>query len=372
MKRLVRRSRRGRLISFLPLGAALAALSLLGTGCDVSPPAATVNGTTITQSQLNSQLSLVVDNAYARCVIELQGNVPSSLEGVGGSTVSSQFASYQLSTMVLDRLVSQDLARRRVTVGSDDLASARVDLASQLQPSSSSGGTSPCGLAGSQLLQHVPSSFASRQIEYLADEEQLAAALGHLDLSGTGLLSYYSSHASQFAQVCLADIAVTSQSQAESIRNAVVSGSVPFATEARQNSIDVQTAQNGGGIPCVLSSQIQNAQILSAIASLGPGQVSQPISEAQQTGGTVWLLIEVTGTPELPFTEAVSQIRQTLLSSQDSKVSSEFDKITADAHVTVDPRYGTWSHLRGVSPPVPPASKYVLSPSADLPATLSG
>lgn len=338
----------------------------------MSPPAATVDGVTITQSQLNTQLTQVIDNSYSRCALELQGNLPSSIDGVGGNTVSSQFASYELSTMVLDTLVSQDLARRHVSVSSDALSAARVDLASQLQPSSATGGTSPCGLSGSQLLAHASSSFTTNQIQYLADQEQLAVALGHIDLRDSALRSYYASHASQFAEVCLSDIAVTSQAQAESIRNAVVSGAVPFATEAGQNSIDTQTATNGGAIPCVLGSEVQNTQILAAIASLGAGQVSQPISESQATGETVWLLIEVNGRPELPFAQALPQIRQTLLASEDSSVSSEFDRITADAKVTVDPRYGTWSHLRGVSAPVPPPSKDVLKPSADLPATLSG
>ena len=351
---------------------ALLAFGVATTGCDVSPPAATVDGATITQSQLDAQLSDVVQNQFTGCVLELQGtDLPSSLHGAGGSTVSSQLASYELSTMILEQLITQDLARLHRSVSTSDVSAARTDLEAQLDSSiesSSSSGSPTCAadLNGGELLERLPAGFSSQQVRYLADEEQLAVAVTHLDLSASAIEHYYFVHASQFAEVCLSDIEVASQAQAQSISSTISSGASTFAAEARQNSLDTSTAQNGGAIPCVPSSEVQNATILSAIASLSSGQVSQPVQVSTSSGGTAWLLLELTGRPELPLTEVAPQIRLTLLSGKDTGLSREFDRITTRARVTVDPQYGSWSHLHGVEPPVPPPAKYLPKGSASI------
>lgn len=353
--------------------AALLAVGVACTGCDVSPPAATVDGTTITQSQLDSELSQIAQNQYALCAVELQGANVTSVTGAGDSTVSSSFAAYELSTMVLNTLISQDLHQLHHPVTQSELVSATSDLAAEFDSASSSG-VSSCAqqLTGAQLLQRLPASFTSQQIRYLADEEQLAVAVAHVDLSSSALRSYYAAHPSDFAQTCISDIEVTSQQQAQLILAAITAGTSTFADEARQSSIDTQTASSGGVVsPCFTSAELQGSSILSQVSSLAPGQVSQPIQSTTSSGTTVWLLLEVDGQTETPFSQVVSQIRLTLLSAQDAKLSSEFNRIVSRAHVTVDPRYGTWGHLQGVKPPVPPPAKYVLSPSADEPASSS-
>jgi parvulin-like peptidyl-prolyl isomerase len=352
---------------------AVVAVGVAGGGCDVSPSAATVDGTTITQNKLDSQLSDVAQNEYARCALELQGaNLPSSLAGAGDSTVSSELASYELSTLILDQLIAQDLGRRHRPVTASELSTAREDLVAQFESSISSGSSScPAQVTGQQLFRRLPPGFSSEQVGYLADEEQLAVTVTHVDLSTEALERYYLTNASQFAEVCLSDIVVASQAQAESILGAVSSGAATFAAEARQSSTDTQTAQNGGAIPCVASSEVQNPTIISAISSLAPGQVSQPVQSTTSSGATVWLLLQVNAKPEIPFAQVRSQIRLTLLYGQNSELSREFDRITSGARVTVDPRYGSWSRLRGVRPPVPPAAKYLLSPGADQPGSSS-
>jgi len=354
-------------VKILPGLVLLAVLAVAGSGCDVAAPAATVDGVAITQSQLDAQLTDVVGDQYAACVLELQGtNLPSSLTGAGGSTVSSQFASSELSSLVLEDLISQDLARHHHEVTASQTEAAKQDLDAQLG-SAISQSSSPCPvqLTGAQLLSRVPAAFAAEQVRYLADEEQLAVAVAHVDLSTTSLERYYRANPSQFAEICLSDIAVTSQSDAQLILGAIDSGSETFAAAARQSSIDTSTAQNGGVIPCVASSEVQNSSLLSAISGLSVGQVSQPVEETSSTGTTLWLLLEVDARPELPFAQVRSQIRESLLSAQDSKLSAEFDQLASHADVSVDPRYGTWARLQGVRPPVAPSAKDVLAPAAD-------
>jgi parvulin-like peptidyl-prolyl isomerase len=366
--------RRGRRLSSLSATAALAGLAALGTvttGCDVSPPAATVNGSTITQSQLDSQLSDIVNNQAARCALDLQGNLPSSLQGVGDGTVSTQLVSYELSTLVLGDLVSQDLTRRHVAVTSSATSSARDDLENELEPSTTSGQSSPCGLTGRQLFERLPLAFSNQELGFLTNEEELAVTLGHLNLGTSSLKRYYATHPSDFAELCLSDIEVSSQAEAQSIRNSIASGGTTFGDAARQNSLDTATSPNGGANPCFLGSELQNPPILSAVSGLAPGQLSQPVQVSGSTGQSAWFLLELNGRPELPFDQAKFQIRQTLLATEGSRVSSELERLSSRAKVNVDPRYGSWDRLRGITAPVPPPAKYVLAPSADVPSGIS-
>ena len=343
---------------------ALAALAALGTACDLSPPAATVGSSTITRSQLDAELSQIAGNDFARCALQLQGvNLAGPITGAGDGTVTSSFATFELSTLVLQRLVDQDLARRGTAVTDTDLRAARADFASQLTPTSSS---SPCGVSGQALVARLPATFTDEQVRFLAAQERLAAVLGHVDVSEAALRQYYDTHPTQFQQICLSDIAVQTQTQAQQIHDAIAGGKATFEDEARQSSIDSQTAPGGGRIPCIASSQVLNSVILGAIAGLGAGQLSQPVFEPQATGGSgVWFVLRVDGRPQVPFTEAEPQIRQQLLSAQNSAVSAEFTRITRRADVVVDPRYGRWTATQGVRAPVAPKASLLLSPSAD-------
>ncbi|MHB8330009.1 MAG: peptidylprolyl isomerase [Acidimicrobiales bacterium] len=344
--------------------ALLCALAVAGAGCDVSATAATVGGSTITRSALDAQLSQIAGSAYAQCALQIQGvNLPTPLTGAGDFTVNSAFATFELSTLVLERLVDEDLARRHHPVTAAAVRAAHADFVAQLTPSSSA---SPCpgAIAGQRLVAQLPAGFVDAQVRFLAAQEQLASALGHVDLGQAALLRYYKANAAQFDEVCLSDIAVSTQSQAQSIHDAIAGGTTTFAAQAQQSSIDTQTAPNGGAIPCVPSSQIVNSVILGAIAGLSPGQMSQPVFEAQAGTNGVWFIIQVDGRPRVPFAQAEPQIRQNLLAAQNAAVSAEFTRITHHASVVVDPRYGSWSADQGVRPPVPPRPSDLLSPGA--------
>jgi hypothetical protein len=357
---------------------ALVALGAAGTACDLSPPAATVGTTTITRSQLDDQLALIAGNTDAQCALQLQGvNLAGPLTGAGDRTVTTSFATFELSTLVVQRLVDQDLARRGHPVTTANLQAARQDLVAQLTPTNAS---SPCGLSGPSLLARLPKDFLDEQVQFLAAQEQLASVVGHVDVSHGALVRYYDTHPTQFQEVCLSAIAVQTQAQAQQIHDAIAGGHATFENEAMQFSIDTQSAQSGGRIGCVPSAQIVNSVILDAISGLSSGQLSQAVFEPQtgSNGAGIWVVLRVDGRPIVPFAQAESQIRQQLLSSQNSAVSAEFTKLTRRAHVVVDPRYGSWAGVAGVRAPLAPKPSYLLSPSADQgpapagPGTLAG
>ena len=352
----------------------LAALAAVGAGsaaCDLSPPAASVDGSTVSRSQLDSELLSISQSAYAQCALEMQGlNLLSGSGGAGDFTVPADLASYELSTLVVERLADEKLEGLGHPVTSADLTDARTDLASELTPGSS--GSSPCpgGIYGQQLVQRLPAGFRDNEVQFLAAQEQLAVTLGRVDVSTPALLAYYQAHQSQFQELCLSDIAVTSQAQAQSIRSAIESGSQRFAAEAQQSSIDTQTAADGGEIPCVESSEVVNSVILDAVTGLSQGQISQPVFENTSTSAGaagVWFLLELDGRPAIPFADAESQIRQQLLAAQDSTVSAVFSRMVKAAKVSIDPRYGSWTPQSGIQPPEPPPADDLLSRTADQP-----
>ena len=343
-----------------------AGICVATSGCDLSSPAATVNGVSITRAELDARLSNALESRYARCVLELQGgSFPSSVTGVGGSTVNSQLATYELSALVLNELISQDLGRRHRPVTASALSAARQDLVAELGASSSANSACPSRVTAGQLLRRAPSDLSSQEVGFLAELEQLVVAVTHLNLSTAALHRYYFLNSSDFAEVCLSDISVSSQAQAQSILGDVSAGSATFAAEARQSSTDTQTAQEGGDLGCFPSSELQGSPILPGISSLVPGQVSQPIETTDASGGTIWLLIQLNARTVKPFAQVTSQIRLMLLGGQNAAVSGELSRIIRRAQVTVDPRYGTWNGLKEVMPPVSPPGKDLLSPSAD-------
>ncbi len=349
----------------LPVLAALAALSVAGAACDLVPPAATVDGSTVSRSQLDSQLSAIAGSAYAQCSLELLGvSLPSPVTGAGQFTVSTKLAGDELEILVLSRLIENDLVRRGRPLSSGALADARADLAVELTPPS--GYSSPCpgALAGQALVNRLPVAFRSQQVQFLAAKEQLAITLGHVNVSRAALLAYYQAHPTEFQEVCLSDIAVDSQSEAQSIRAAIVSGSQNFAAEAEQNSLDTDTAADGGQIGCV-ATDIVNGTIASTIAGLAPGQTSQPFFEQTSSSGAggVWLLLKVDGRPSVPFSP--SQVREQLLAAQDDTVSAALSKLAKAANVILDPRFGAWNGAEGISPPETPPAADLLSSGAD-------
>ncbi|HXX91122.1 MAG TPA: peptidylprolyl isomerase [Acidimicrobiales bacterium] len=357
----------------LPL-ALLGALAVSATACDAAPNAAVVNGVAISQSQLLDDLSTIVGGdpsqiTPAACMLQLQGaSVPLPGNGVGDDTVTQALAAYQLTTLVIEELVHQRLAQLGHQVTAADIAAAQTDLTAQLSPSSTQG-TSPCGLSGAQLAAQVPAGFYHRQVVALAEQEKLAAIVGNVDLSTGAMAAYYQAHPQEFQLICLSDIAVNTQAQAAQLRQAITSGSTSFEAAATQNSVDTQTAPNGGQIPCVPMSQVQNQVILGAISGLKPGDVSQPVNNpASATGGqSVWLLLKIDDEPVVPFSQAQSQIRQELLAAQNNQVTAEFSRLTHSSDVTVNPQYGSWSKLAGVRSPTPPPARDLLSPFANIP-----
>jgi hypothetical protein len=358
------------------LSGALVALAVVVTGslaaaCDITPPAASSNGATISTASLNSQLHTLETTAAGGCLLQLENAqlADTSGQGDGGpGTYTMTFANAVLNNQVGDLLAEQFAASKGITVTPADLDTAKSDFVSTLdgeissavQQSESEGTISFCqdasgaSITGAALLAGLPSDLRTAQIRNQAVDEKL---LAHgADLSPAAVAAYYDANQALFTQACVSVIATDTQAHAEQLV-AEINGGTSFADVAKANSLDSQTAANGGALGCDYTvSQVEQAL---QVQSLTPGQ---PIAPVQDSSTGQWIIYEVTSQTVEPLSAAASVARRELLQATDNvnRVSREIVAFARSSDVSVDPRYGTWKRL-AIVPPVAPPSRYLLT-----------
>jgi len=343
---------------------------VLGSACDITPPAATANGSTISRATLNNQLNALDNTAAGGCLLQLEAaNLnPATAQGTGGpGTYSMTFTGSVLNNQVFDLLAEQYALQEGISISSADLAGAKSDFAStldgeisqQVQSAQSAGVASLCQAAnganttGTQLLAGLPSDVAAAQIRSQAVYEKLLAR--GADLSSSAVDNYYAQNQAQFTEACVSVITAATQSDATQIVDQLNAGA-SFAAVAKASSLDAQSAANGGLLGCTYSqAQVEQALQQQTVT------VGKPIAPVQDPNSGQWVIYEVTSQSLVPLSAATSVIRRELLQATPNadRVSGEIVAFARHSNVSVDPQYGTWKALT-VVPPVAPPSKYLL------------
>ena len=343
---------------------------VLGSACDVTPPAATANGSVISTASLNNQLNALETTPAGGCLLQLEAaNLnPATAQGTGGpGTYSMAFTVSVLDNQVGDLLAEQYADSVGISISSADLDSAKSDFAStldgeisqQVQSAQSAGVTSYCQAAdgtnttGAQLLAGLPAGVAAAQIRNQAVDEKLLAR--GADLSSSAVDNYYAQNQAQFTQACVSVITAATQSDATQIVDQLNAGA-SFASVAKASSLDAQSAANGGLLGCTYTqAQVEQALQQPTIT------VGKPIAPVQDPNSGQWVIYEVTSQSLEPVSAAASVIRRELLqvTANVDRVSREIVAFAGHSNVSVDPQYGTWKALT-VVPPVGPPSKYLL------------
>ncbi|HEY5097187.1 MAG TPA: peptidylprolyl isomerase, partial [Acidimicrobiales bacterium] len=334
------------------------------------PPAASANGSSISTATLNTQLRTLETTAAGGCLLQLQDPqlASSSGQGAGGpGTYTMTFTNAVLNNQVGDLLAEQFASSKGITISSPDLATAKTDLQATLngeigaavQQASASGALSFCqdatgaAISGTTLLGDLPSSVASGQIRNQAVDEKLLAR--GADLSPAAVAAYYQANLAQFTTACVSLIATDTEAHANQLV-AQINGGASFADVAKANSLDSQTAANGGALGCNYT-QAQVEQALQ-VQSVTPGQ---PIAPVQDSTNGEWVIYEVTSQTVAPLSAAGPVARRELLQSTANvnRVSREIVAFARTSDVSVDPQYGAWKRIT-VVPPVAPPSRYLL------------
>jgi parvulin-like peptidyl-prolyl isomerase len=349
----------------------LIASGALSAACNVTPPAATANGTVISTNSLNSQLRTLQSTQYGACLLQLEnpGSTPTSGQGAGGpGTYTTAFAGAVLESEVGELLAQQYALSKGLTVSSADLSTARSEFAATLdgeisaavQQSVSTGSTSFCespsgsNLTGAQLLAGLPKSVADAQVLNQAYDEKLLA--DGADLSARAIFDFYLANKSEFTADCVSRIVTSSESAADQVV-AQLNAGASFASVAKSNSIDTQTAANGGALGCSFSQSEVEQQLEQQNIPVG-----RPTAPVQSSGSGQWFIYEVTSQTLEPLSAVTSVVRRELLQATANvdRVSKEIIAFAHRSEVTVDPRYGTWERAT-IVPPVAPPPQYLLA-----------
>lgn len=364
---------------------ALGALVVGATGCNVSPSAATVNGVAISQSTLNGVLATEIANGGAQCAAQYQSGQTGSPLGEGsqsdGTTpnaVTPAFADNALETLILQELEVQTLARHRITVTGADVTAATTDYENQLEEQESEAATdstTPPGCALSTTLPlagQLPRAFLRREAVSLADQEMFEVAVAHVDLGTAALESYYHAHRTEVTKECLNVIVADTEAAAQTLHNEIAAGA-SFATAATAAGSDTSITPPGGTLACEYPAQADQqfgTTLAATIDALSTGQLAPPLTWQTETstGGTAtyYLVLQMRQHQLVPFATLAASIRQAILEQHSAAVGETLNKMVGTAHVTVDPRYGTWSPKHGVTVPTPPPPAFVLNAKANV------
>ncbi len=361
--------------------AVLAGLAVAGTSCTLQHPAARVGGVAIPHSALSSQLQALTDvsNPAARCAIEILTGTQVQPYGAGQGTVPVALVDSELGTLVQNEAEGQALAARHITVTAADLTAARQDFVTELQEAyqqlSQSGGALSAACSNVQLptiISQLPRAFVTQETQMLARQEKLQSLFGHIDVTLAGLRRYYASHKANFTQVCLNLLVADSAANAQKLHRAVTSGT-SFAAAASNPAADPTNTPPGGQLRCVYPNQITStfgSSAASILDNLPVGGVSNPVpvSSSSPTGpATYYLIAQMRQRHLVPLDSTLqSQLRLALLQQGNQAASAGISKILSQASVWIDPRYGSWNHLKQqILPPSSPRCSDLLNTSAD-------
>lgn len=342
----------------LLLLAALGA-SVIAAGCDLAPYAARVNGTTISQSDLNSDLGAIRQNEAFLSALQSQGQVL----GSGESTFDSQFVASVLGGKIRVALVRQELARRGIDVSSSDLDLARQNVVASF---ANQAGSTQAGMA---VFDAFPPSYQDELVRDSAELTLLEASLAHVDISPAGLQRYYQAHQSDYAKVCVSQIQVADQATAQQLLYLIGQGA-SFASVARSRSTDSSSADNGGALGCAPTRDLSTA-LAPVIDNLVAGQVAGPV---QLEGQGPWHLFQVTSRTIQPFSEVEAQVQVDAIGQQATAVTGYVNRLGRRSSIVVNPVYGRYvgaGALGGVLPPIPPRRSLLTVPTTPGASTVT-
>ncbi len=355
------------------------AAGLLTTACNVTPPAATINGATISVSALNDQLRSFNSTQVGHCLLTAETGQTTQFQtqGTGGpGTYDMAFTDSILENSVGNELAFQLAASKGLNASASDLKTAQQNFVATLngeisaaaQQASQSGTGSYCvaasgqPLTGDQVMAALPATIRNALIANNAVDEKLLA--DRADISDAAISSYYAANRGLFTADCVSWIVTDSQDHANQYA-AQINAGTSFSDVAKAHSLDTQTASSGGTLGCSFTqSQVEQAlQVQSA-------PVGSPIGPIQDTRSGAWEIYEITSQRVASLSDVRSDVIQQLLqtATNGNRIAKEIQTYARHSNVSIDPQYGTWKG-QGVVAPVAPPAQYLLAAVSGQPQT---
>jgi foldase protein PrsA len=310
-------------------------LALVATACgSVSPYAAKVDDKSISQDDLERELrSIAANGPYLKMVESRQ-----QVKGTGAGTFDAAFTALALTRQIYYQLIGNELAKRKLTVSESDLTAARATVIEQIQ--------------GEDVFKDFPKDYQEELIERQAQLDLLTLSLsGATGSPEQAARAYYDSHREQFASACVSHILVPTQEKADEIKARIGRGE-DYATIARAESQDTQSAQKGGELGCDITQETGFVpEFLLAVFSQPVGEVGTPVKT--QFG---FHIIKVTSRDVPPYDQVKDDARRQLTTSGQEKLLTWLQETVSTAKIEVNPKYGTFNK-EGASPGVVPPAR---------------
>jgi len=302
------------------------ALSACSAGSD---PAATIGAHEISDTQLT------FDTKLYTFLTGLSG-APCGTP-VGDESDASACARFTLGNDIREEIVKDYAA-------SHDLSVAQTDIDNAIEQVSQSLGSVEAldQKLKSEGLEHRDLVTLARRLLLFNEVEQAIAAERVTD---EDLQPIYEQQKDQFTNVEVSHILVPTEQEAKDIAAEVTPEN--FAEVAKEDSIDTQSAKNGGSLGTFSQAdflQTFDPTFAQAALSLQPGEISEPVQT--QFG---WHVIELNSREQASFAD----IRDQLVAQIEQQVFQDWLTERAEAlDVEVNPRYGRFDPDSGNITPI--------------------
>jgi len=348
--------------------------------------AATVNGTTISQQDLNSDVSAIANSAYYQCYLNSEEYLSSEgseeappVLGAGTGqydgdhpTATTAFVASYLETDIGHELALQLAAERHVSVTPADLVTARADLTGEigqvmseiLQTEQGQNVKYACSLTGQAItgkdvLDSLPASFVDQQVQFVAEITALEEDLAGVGSRPADLQNYFDAHGARFDTACISAAVYSSESAAQDAAASVGLGT-SFSTLVSDTATSGGGAQGCHPLPEWESSLPSDA----GLGSLATGAVSSPISLDEK-----YVLLQITSRTPTTYNDAKTDVANVVQEAGSTATQKALAVDERRSSVSVNPQYGVWVPVNAsVLTPFTPEPTDVLNASANEPA----
>jgi len=347
-----------RLPFFSLLFALVVGLVASGCGDTIRPAAATVNGITVSQEDLEAELEAIASNETYVGTVE-QGGF--EVRGQGDGTLSNAFVGRVLTRQIFLALVHQEFVRNKLTVDQTDLDAAREQVVQSV--------------GSEDVFAEFPKAYQQTLLRRNAEVARLQEALGGTEaVTEEAVRKFYDENLPEFAQTCVSHILFSATGEGGQIdqeataaqigplteaalaaRAEIVAGA-DFAATAAARSADASNKDQGGDLECGGPGRFV-PEFETAMEALAVNDVSAPVPT--QFGVH---LIKVTDRKPQSFEEAAPQIEQRLQGEGENEFSDFLELAVRDAKISVNPRYGRFDKTGQAPGVVPPGAPTTTSP----------
>jgi parvulin-like peptidyl-prolyl isomerase len=311
--------------------ALVATVVLAGCG-SLTSYAAKVNGSRITQNELDRELNAVLGNkAYLDQVDQGFAQAQESARGSGKNTLNTVFVARLLERRIAFELIRQKVKDEGLEVTPEDLEAARAELVESFGNDE-------------KVLNAFPRNYRDELVRSTAEVAVLERFFSERPRDDAAVKAFYEKNRADFETFCLRAIIVTERPQAEQIKRRLAAGA-DFAALARTESKDNQgpgggSAAKGGDLGCAARSALGDFEAMAS--GMQPGQISDALPAP---GG--FIVFQLMDRKTKSLEEATPEVRQRLEQQAVEGLRTYVSESLLKAKITVNPRYGEFVQSGG-------------------------